>query len=44
MNQMMNDSVTGMYVANDNSIFTVYAIGNAPTANITVQLVLNETT
>ena len=39
---MMEDGVSAMYVANDNGDLTVYALGEAPSVDITVQVTVTE--
>lgn len=35
--QLLNDGTSALYVANNNGTFTAYAVGEKPTANLTVQ-------
>lgn len=42
--QLIADECGGLYVENTSGMLTVHALGNAPTANITVQLTLSEVT
>jgi hypothetical protein len=35
--QLISDGVLALYIENDNAVFKAYAIGAAPTANLTVQ-------
>ena len=42
LNQLINDGVSVLYVENNNGIFTVYAIGAKPTANLTIQVTITE--
>jgi hypothetical protein len=39
---MMDDGVNAMYVANDNGVLTVYALGSAPKNDMTVQVTVTE--
>ena len=39
---MMDAGVSAMYVANDNGVLTAYAVGAAPTADMTVQVTVTE--
>lgn len=41
--QLINDGVTALYIENNNGTLTVYAVGAATTANITVQISYYET-
>lgn len=45
-NQLIADGCTGLYVTTETSgstpVFTLHAVGNAPTANITIQLTLQQ--
>ena len=40
--QLINDSVSALYVKNDNGVCTAYAVGAAPTVDITVQVTITE--
>ena len=42
--QLLSDGVNAMYVDNDNNSLTVYAVGAAPTAAMTIQCTLTEVT
>lgn len=41
--QMESDGVTALYVDNNNGTLTAYALGAAPTANLTLQVTYYET-
>ena len=41
---LITDGVNAMVVENDNGVVTCYAIGAAPSSQMTVQAILNETT
>ena len=40
--QMITDGCAAIYIDNNNGILTAYAIGSAPTANLTVQVTIIE--
>lgn len=40
--QMLNDGTTALYVSNDNGILVAYAMGVAPTVDITIQITITE--
>ena len=42
--QMLEDGCTAIYVQNDSGVFTAYAVGEAPSAAITVQGMCSEVT
>ena len=44
LTQMTTDGVTAMYVENNNGTFTVYALGAAPSAALTIQYTRTEVT
>ena len=43
INQLINDGVNAMYIYNNNGSLIVYAMGAAPTANLSVQVTYYET-
>ena len=36
--QMLDDGTNAIYIANNNGIFTAYAVGGKPTANLSIQM------
>lgn len=36
--QMLDDGTNAIYIANNNGIFTAYAVGEKPTANLSIQV------
>lgn len=40
--QMADDGTLALYIANDNGILTAYAIGEKPTAGLTIQATITE--
>lgn len=42
LTQMLNDGTTALYVSNDNGILVAYAMGVAPTVDITIQITITE--
>jgi hypothetical protein len=40
--QLIDDGVSALYVANNNGVLTVYAVGAAPTIDLTVQATVME--
>lgn len=40
--QLVNDGVSALYIANNNGYLTAYAVGAAPTADLTVPVLLSE--
>ena len=42
--QLISDSVTGLYILNNAGTLTMYAIGGAPTAALTLQVTITEVT
>lgn len=36
--QMLDDGTNAIYIANNNGIFTAYAVGEKPTANLSIQM------
>lgn len=40
--QLVSDSVTGLYVSNTSGTLTMYAVGAAPTAALTLQVTVTE--
>lgn len=40
--QMMDDGTNAIYIANNNGIFTAYAVGEKPTADLSVQVTVYE--
>ena len=36
--QMLDDGTNAIYIANENGVFTAYAVGEKPSANLNVQL------
>lgn len=42
--QMIDDEVVALYIVNDNGVLTAYAMGEKPTAKITVQAIITEVT
>lgn len=43
INQLISDGVTGMFFYNNNGTLTIYAVGSAPTADLSVQVTYYET-
>ena len=42
LNQMANDGVMAIYISNIDGVLIAYAIGAAPTANLTIQAIVTE--
>lgn len=42
LNQLINDDVSALYIENNNSTFTAYAIGAIPTVDLTIQVTVTE--
>ena len=42
LNQMLTDGTYALYIENNNSTFTAYAIGYAPTVDLTIQATITE--
>ena len=42
LNQLINDGVSALYIANNNGVFTAYAIGAAPTVDLEIQVTITE--
>lgn len=42
IDQMITDNVSGIYASNDNGVVTIYSVGNHPTANMTIQVTVEE--
>lgn len=42
VNQLVSDGVNALYISNNNGTLIAYAIGAAPTANMTVQCTISE--
>lgn len=42
LNQLINDEVSALYIENNNGTFTAYAIGKAPTVDLTIQVTITE--
>lgn len=36
--QMLDDGTNAIYIANENGVFTAYAVGEKPSADLNVQL------
>ena len=44
ISQLIADGVSGLYINNNNSVLTLYAIGSAPTTALTLQVSIIEVT
>lgn len=44
INQMVEDGCSALYIENNNGTFTAYAVGEAPTVELTVQGMCSEVT
>lgn len=42
--QLIDDGVLGLYIINNNGTLTAYAIGEKPTASLTIQVTVSEVT
>lgn len=42
LQQLIDDGVTALYIGNNNATFTAYAIGQAPTTSMTIQITRTE--
>lgn len=42
LNQLINDGVSALYIENASGVFTAYAIGAAPTVDLTIQVTITE--
>lgn len=40
--QMLDDSVSALYIENNNGVFTAYAVGQKPTVALTIQVSITE--